>query len=187
MATLGSRFWNIAAIIGAIWTTSILGILYPEFTDRLALIPRDVGQWWGIFTIIFVHQDVQHLLANSPPLILFLILLKMHGERVFFLALIINAMAGGLLLWIFGRTAMHIGASGLVFALFGFLISNAIVTRHFRDIAIALVVIVSYWGLVVGLLPTDLTTSWDGHLCGLLGGVLTSALLSKQSNLQSRL
>ena len=83
-------------------------------------------------------------------------------------------------LWLFGRSGAHIGASGLVFALFGLLLANAVFRRGVVDILIGVGVALGYWGLLFGLFPTETRVSWDGHLIGFVGGILTSWLLSRR-------
>jgi len=86
---------------------------------------------------------------------------------------------GGLLLWIFGRRANHIGASLMVFALTGFHIANGIVQANVATIAIALVVAALYGTtFLTSINPWKRGSSWDGHLCGFVAGVLIAVLFS---------
>ena len=176
------RILTIATLIGAVWCVSIFAFLNPGFDLSLALIPRATDQWWGVFTSAFVHQNFSHLLANTVPLLVFLVLLQIKGNRIFFTAIPLCLTLGALLLWCFGRDGAHIGASGLVFALFGFLIANAWFARRATDFMIAFAVVLGYWGLIDGLLPRDPTISWDGHLAGVVGGVCTSWLVSRDTS-----
>ena len=178
---INARILTIATFVGSVWGVSIFAFLNPGFDLKLALIPRATNQWWGIFTNAFVHQNLPHLLANTAPLIVFLVLLQIKGNRTFFTAAPLCLILGALLLWCFGRDGAHIGASGLVFALFGCLVANAYFARRLMDFMIALAVVLGYWGLIGGLLPRDPTISWDGHLAGVVGGVFTSWLVSRDT------
>ena len=169
----------IAGFVALMWLTSILGFFFPELLSHGALIPRVTDQWWGIWTAAFFHANLGHLTANTAPLLIFLFLLQHRGATHFYLALILCMTAAGIGLWCLGRNGAHIGASGLVFALFGFFLANAVLRRGVVDILIAFGVILAYWGLVFGLLPNDARISWDGHLLGLIGGVISSWLLSR--------
>ncbi|MDH3673844.1 MAG: rhomboid family intramembrane serine protease [Gammaproteobacteria bacterium] len=171
---------TIATLVSLMWGVSVVGFLNPGIELNLALIPRATDQWWGIFTNAFVHQDILHLLANTAPLVVFLVLLQIKGNRVFFTAVPLCLVLSALPLWFFGRGGAHIGASGLVFALFGFLIANACFSRRATDFMIALAVALGYWGLIGGLLPRDPTISWDGHLAGMIGGIFASWWVSRQ-------
>ena len=169
----------IAAFVALMWLTSVLGFFFPELLSRGALLPRVTDQWWGIWTAAFLHANLAHLTTNTAPLLIFLLLLQHRGATHFYLALLLCMTAAGIGLWCLGRDGAHIGASGLVFALFGFFLANAVFRRGVVDVLIAFGVILAYWGLVLGLLPTDARISWDGHLLGLTGGVISSWLLSR--------
>jgi len=89
-------------------------------------------------------------------------------------------LVGGLGTWVFGGpNTVHIGASGIVFGYFGFLLSRGYFEREFMAIALSVLVFVMYSGLLLGILPTHPGISWQGHLFGFLGGILTAKLLSK--------
>ena len=81
---------------------------------------------------------------------------------------------GGVGVWAFGRSAIHIGASGLVFGYFGYLVARGWYERKISSILVAIVVIVLYGGLIVGVLPTPGLVSWEAHLFGLLSGVMAA-------------
>jgi membrane associated rhomboid family serine protease len=85
---------------------------------------------------------------------------------------VLTAIASGLGTWLFGGTeTVHIGASGVVFGYFGFLVARAYFERSFGSIAISLLVLVLFGGMIWGILPVRVGISWEGHLFGLLGGI----------------
>ena len=92
-------------------------------------------------------------------------------------------MLGGLLLWLFGRHATHIGASGLIFGLIAFLIVSGLEERRIIPLIIAVVVGFLYGGtLLWGILPlSGPHTSWDGHLCGAIAGAAVAYTLARTS------
>jgi len=73
-----------------------------------------------------------------------------------------------------GRPALHIGASGLVFGYFGYLVARGWYERRLGSILLAVVVIVLYGGLIVGVLPARGLVSWEAHLFGLIAGILAA-------------
>ena len=81
-------------------------------------------------------------------------------------------MLGGLGLWVLGRDAAHIGASGLIFGYFGFLVGCGYYERRLQSIAVSVLVVVVYGGLIVGVLPRGDRVSWEAHLFGLIAGGL---------------
>ena len=172
---------NAAVIVGlvvVIWLVSIAGFLFDSIVRTFALVPREISHLPGIFSMPLLHQGFAHLIANTLPLAVFSALLLTRGVDYFLRALIAITLGSGILLWLFGRSAAHIGASGVVFGLFGLLVARAIFTRSVESILIGGIVMLGYGGLLWGVLPTDSAVSWDGHLAGLLAGVLTARLLN---------
>ncbi len=160
---------GIMAFIVAIWFCFLLDIILP--LEQLGLVPRTLSGLVGILTMPFLHVDIQHLISNSIPL--FVLLCLLAGSRSSsFKTVIAIAFTGGLLLWFFGRSAVHIGASGLIFGLMSFLIAAGYFERQLKSIAIAMLVGFLYGGtLFSGMIPKS-GVSWDGHLFGALAGIL---------------
>jgi len=87
---------------------------------------------------------------------------------------------GGCLVWLFAREAtVHIGASGLIFGLVGFLIFNVFFRKDWRSLFVAIPIGFLYWTVIFGIFPSDPNISWEGHLFGLLTGVWLSYILRK--------
>ena len=168
----------ILGLVGVIWLVSIAGFVFDYIVRTFALVPREFTHLPGIVGMPFLHQGFGHLIANTLPLAGFSALLLTRGVDYFFRALIGITLGSGVLLWLFGRSAAHIGASGLVFGLFGLLVARAIFTRSLESILIGGAVMLGYGGLLWGVLPTDSAVSWDGHLAGLVAGVVTARFLN---------
>ncbi len=100
----------------------------------------------------------------------------LHGRQTFFEISIIIILVGGTALWLFGRSSYHVGASGLIFGYFGYLVSRAWYERSLKSIMMAFVTIFLYGGIIWGLLPIFSRISWEGHLFGLLAGILAARL-----------
>jgi membrane associated rhomboid family serine protease len=75
-----------------------------------------------------------------------------------------------------------LGASGLIFGYFGFLLLSAYFERSCRAIAIALIVLVLYSGIIWGVLPQGGGISWQTHLFGFIGGGLSAYWLNQQND-----
>jgi membrane associated rhomboid family serine protease len=135
-----------------------------------ALIPRHPEGLPGIITAPFVHYNFQHLAANAMPfLLLSYLTIAGIGSR-YLSALAFITIAGGTLLWFIGRPGHHIGASILVYGLFAFLLTNACYKRSAVNIVIAVTVAFLYSGLIWGILPLQAGVSFEGHICGAIGG-----------------
>jgi membrane associated rhomboid family serine protease len=92
------------------------------------------------------------------------------------------------LLWLFGRPANHIGASGLIFGLIAFLIVSGLLERRFVPLVISVVVIFFYGGsLLLGVVPRlGSHVSWDGHLFGAVAGGIIAYVLTRYTKPQEQ-
>ena len=165
-----------AALVGGvalIWTVSLYGLWVDSgVVSALALVPRRIDGLPGVLGTVFVHGSFGHLSANTPPLLILGGMVAVRGVGYYLTTALAIAVLGGLALWMFGREAAHIGASGLVFGFFGFLVARGYYERRWSSIAAALVVIVLYGGLLAGVVPRGGHVSWEAHLFGLLAGIL---------------
>ncbi len=151
----------------------LLEFVSPEEVLSHGLVPRTQGGLVGIVTMPFLHANLAHLLGNLASLVVLLaFMLAFHSQKLI-VDVILIAIVGGLLLWLFGRSAVHIGASGLIYGLAGFMIVAGITQRRFLEVVGALAVAVFYGNsLFWGLLPFQPGISWDGHLAGAVGGAI---------------
>lgn len=145
---------------------------------QYGLIPRKFGHLWGIFSSVWIHKDLGHLLGNLSTLMVLAWLCMLRSVKYFIVASIFIIVVGGLLLWLFGRNASHIGASGWIFGLWSLLLANGYFERTVRNIIICVIVIILYSGFVFGLLP-DKQVSFEGHIGGVIAGILFSWLTHK--------
>jgi len=144
--------------------------------NQLGILPRKARGLPGILLSPFLHGDFSHLFLNMIPLFILMNFILVFGDEKFFIISIFIIIIGGLGVWAFGRKALHIGASGLVFGYWGYLLTNAFV--HFSVLTIILAVICLYYfgGMVIGLFPKSNEESFEGHLFGAVAGVMASFL-----------
>jgi len=183
---VGSNFKTQLMILGGfvllIWLLEIIDWLFLDGSlDRYGIKPRSFTGLSGILFMPFLHKGFGHLLANTIPFLVLGALVMMNGIDRFFIVTGLEMVVGGLGVWLFGSSgSVHIGASGIIFGYFGFLLTSAYFERSLRAIIIALAVLVFYGGILWGLLPFWIGVSWLGHLFGFIGGVLAAYLLSRQ-------
>ena len=88
----------------------------------------------------------------------------------------------GFLTWSIGRPAYHIGASGLIYVLVSFLFFKGVFAKHYRLIALSLLVVFLYGSMIWYALPIEKGISWEGHLSGLITGILFAFIFRKKNS-----
>ncbi len=127
--TIQQELHWVLLFIGVIWLVALLDFVLPIDLNRFGLIPRTVGGLIGIPCMPFLHGGWGHLFSNTVPLLVLLCLLT--GSRADSRAIVAGLiLTGGALLWLFGRSSIHIGASGLVYGLVAFLIASGFTERR---------------------------------------------------------
>lgn len=179
--TIREELHGVVLFVGSIWAVYFVSLAFPGL-DRYGLVPRKLVGLIGIGTMPFLHGNFQHILSNTVPLVVLLVLLA--GSRAeSWEVVVLIAVLGGTLLWLFGRTAVHIGASGLISGLASFLIFSGFLERRIIPLLIAVLVGFLYGGsLIAGILPrVGSDVSWDGHLCGAVAGEVVAYSLTRDA------
>jgi len=167
------------AVLGALWLVEAVDSVVLD--DRLqanGIRPRDVDGLVGIVAAPFLHGSWGHLIANSVPFVVLGGLVLLRGRALWTGVTVFVMLAGGALTWLVGRSANHIGASGVVFGYLGFLVAAAVLERSGRAVLGGVVAVLLYGGMIWGVLPRG-TVSWEGHLFGLLAGVGAAVMLAR--------
>lgn len=168
----------LVAFVALLWAVQVVNWIFGYgLNPAFGLIPRHVSGLDGVIAMPLLHGSFAHLMANTPPLLVMGGLLVATTTRAL---LAVNAVViglGGGLVWLFGSSAIHIGASGLVFGWFGFLVARGLVDRSPITLGAALVVGVLYGSLLWGVFPGQPGVSWEAHLFGALAGAAAAFLV----------
>lgn len=178
--TLRGQLLIIGSFVLIIWLVEFADwLIFDGGLDAYGVRPRTISGLRGIFFMPFLHRGFGHLLANTIPIIILGWLVMVRRTRDIFVVAMVTILVGGLGVWLFGASnSVHVGASGLIFGFFGFLLARAYYERSRSAIALALVVFVLYGGIIWGVLPGQTGISWLGHLFGFVGGVVAAYLMS---------
>ena len=172
------RATALAAFVALLWAVQVVNwITGYGCNPAFGLIPRQVSGLDGVIAMPLLHGSFAHLMANTPPLLVMGGLLVATATRAL---LAVNAVViglGGGLVWLFGSSAIHIGASGLVFGWFGFLVARGLVDRSTVTLGAALLVGFLYGSILWGVLPGQLGVSWEAHLFGAIAGAAAAMLV----------
>ncbi|MCP3911226.1 MAG: rhomboid family intramembrane serine protease [Actinomycetia bacterium] len=137
----------------------------------------------GVLWAPFLHADYGHVASNSVPLLALGGLVAARGMRYWARVTVVVFAVGGFLTWLLAGQGNHIGASGLVFGYLGAILGAAGFERRPRSLAPALLVLGFYSGMLVGLVPQD-HISWEGHLFGLVSGVVAARFLAEPASVR---
>ena len=175
----------IGGFVLLLWALEIVDqLLFSGALDSFGVRPRTVSGLWGILWAPFLHGGFQHLLANTGPiLILGSIVMLSRPLHDFFTVTFLVILIGGIGTWLIGpRFSVHLGASGLIFGYFGFLLLSAYFERSCRSIVLAMVVLLLYSGIIWGVLPQGGGISWQTHLFGFIGGGVAAYVVGQQED-----
>lgn len=165
----------VGAMAVIMWVAEIVDTVMGGDLDAYGIEPRDTDGLDGIVFAPFLHGGFDHLIANTVPFLVLGAIIALSGLARVALVTVIVMVVGGLGTWLVAPShTVHIGASGVVFGYAGYLIARAVYTRSLSHLA-AGIIVVAIWGftLLGGLLPQD-GISWQGHLFGLVGGVVAA-------------
>jgi membrane associated rhomboid family serine protease len=178
---------TILTFVALLYLVELVDQLTRHSLDANGIRPLEADGLWGIVFAPALHANWQHLMANTIPLLVLGFLMTLAGLSRFVWATAIVWILGGFGTWVIGDVGSscgptdHIGASGLIFGWLAFLLVFGIFVRRFADIAIGLVVLFAYGGVLLGAMPVLGRcggVSWQGHLCGAIAGVVAAYWLS---------
>lgn len=149
------------------------------------LLPRTLSGLQGIAFSPFLHGSVRHLLSNLLPFVVLSWLVATEGLQRYIRVSALVALLGGLMVWIVGRPVIHVGASGVIFGLWAYLLARAWYQRSLLSLAIALVTLIGYSGLIFGFIPV-LGVSIESHLCGAVSGIVVAWLMHSRQLVAGR-
>ncbi len=180
-----NQIYFVAAFVLSIWLCFLVDLPIPYDLATWGIHPRSLGGVPGIALMPFLHGSFYHLISNSIPLVILMVLLVGSQKNPW---PIVAGIVGvnGVLVWLMARSStVHIGASGLVFGLIGFLILNGFLEKKFVSIVVALLVGFFFGStLVSGMIPKiGGEVSWEAHFFGAIAGAAAAYFVNQKSKL----
>jgi len=163
------------------WLVKIIEVLFEIDLSGFGIYPLSLEGLPGIILSPLIHADFKHLFNNSLPLLLLSIALFYFYSEIALSVFSWTYILTGVLVWLGGRDAWHIGASGLVYGLASFLFFSGIIRRYFRLVALSLLVVFLYGEMVWGLFPGIYKNiSWESHMLGFVSGIVLAVWYRKE-------
>ncbi len=166
-------FFLMVGFIALIWALQVAnwGDHY-HLDASYGILPRSLGHLGDIFTAPFLHFSWEHIEGNSGPLFVFGLLAAYRGVVKFLGVTLLVAITSGMAVWLFqGNNELTVGASGLIFGYFGYVLARGLIDRNLIDALAAVVMALSYAYILTVAIPGTPGVSWVGHLGGLVGGL----------------
>ena len=165
----------IAAFVAVLWVIEIVNASGADLTDD-GIRPRQLSGLWGVLWAPLLHASFTHLESNTIPLLVLGFLVLLGGLARFGAVTATVWLVSGIGVWLLGGTdTVVVGASGLAFGWLAYIIVRGVFTRSLVQLALGLVILVVYGGLLWGVLPGASGVSWQAHLFGAVGGILSAA------------
>ena len=175
---------SVLVFVGFTWVVYLINLplqLSVYNLNQFGLEPRTLHGLVGIFTMPFLHDGFNHLIGNTVPLVVLLLMLAFTRPNPKRIIICLTVMSG-VMLWVLGRHKIHVGASGLIYALAVYLMAAGFYERKIASAITAILVVVLYGSLFWGLLPTaGQYVSWEGHLLGAVAGGFFAAMTTERS------
>ena len=170
--------------VGSMWCVRLADTFRDDGTSiaGLGVIPRSTSHPAGFLTAPFIHANWPHLFANTVPLLILGAIVLIGGIGEFVFVTIICAVVGGAGTWLFGESANHIGASGIIFGYVGYLLFRPMFDRRLWSMLVTIVVGSLYGAMLFSSAMPKSGISWSAHFFGFLGGIMAASLLRRRAS-----
>ncbi|EDP97989.1 rhomboid family intramembrane serine protease [Kordia algicida OT-1] len=161
----------------SIWLVYWSEIRFGFRFNSYGVYPRTFTGLRGVLFSPFIHGNMKHLWSNTIPLFLLSMAVIYFYRSQRWTVFLVGLLGSGIITWIIGREANHIGASGFIYVLMSFIFFKGIITKYYRFVALSLIIMFIYGGMLWYLFPVEPHISWEGHLGGFITGFLLAVFL----------
>lgn len=180
-STFFERFQGLISLLLLMWGLELIDWLIPLQLDYFGIHPRSLVGLLGIVVAPVLHSSWSHLLMNTSPFVIFGGLIALNGPAEFWVVTLGSALISGLGAWLVSPPhTVTVGASGVIFGYFGYLLLRGFFERRLSSILISLLIGLCYGSIIFQVFPSERGISWSAHFFGLVGGVLIAQTLGKR-------
>jgi membrane associated rhomboid family serine protease len=172
---------SMGLVVGLLWLLEVVDQASGNSLDQFGIEPRSGEGVAEVFSAPFLHLGWAHLAANTLPFFVLGVIVLLDGWRTWLTVTLWVVVVSGATVWLIAPAgSVTLGASGVIFGWLTYLMVRGFYTRAPGQIALGVVLLFFYGGLLLGVLPTDTTVSWQAHLGGAIGGVLAASRLRRR-------
>ncbi len=169
-------------VLAALWVFNYINWATGSKLNKFGIRPRKPIGLIGIPLAPFLHGNFNHLLFNSMPFFFLGLFIMSLDPKLFYQSTVIISILAGLGVWVVGRRGIHIGASALISGYFGLIMVSAYQRPTIATFFCAAIALYYFGGILLSLFPTEEKTSWEGHLCGFLAGIIAMFICTYYQN-----
>lgn len=165
---------NGLTLLGFIWGVQIINMFCHNKLVILGIQPRKLRGLPGIVFSPWIHGGLDHIFFNSIPLFVLFVFMLTLGTWSCLCATVTITLISGCLLWLLGRNAIHVGASGLIMGYMGYVLAETYFHQTAGSIVIGAVALYYFGSSLTSVIPSDKNVSFEGHFFGLISGIFAS-------------
>jgi membrane associated rhomboid family serine protease len=174
---------GLTLLVGAVavmWILEVISSLDHNQLSYDGIYSRNVDHLWGILTAPFLHVSFQHLIGNTVPFVFMGAIIALRGALRLIVISVIIILIGGIGTWLIGPSnTSTVGASGLIFGYAAYLLARGFFDKNLVEVFVGIVVGVIWGGALLSSLVPHGGISWQGHLCGAVGGVVAAWFMAQ--------
>jgi membrane associated rhomboid family serine protease len=146
----------------------------------LGIYPQKLSAIGGVVSSVLIHGNFNHLFNNAIPLLILGSALFYFYKPIALKVVVWIILMGGFWTWVLARESYHIGASGLIYGLFSFLLLSGFIRLNKQLISLSFFVVIVYGSMVWGIFPVKLNISYEAHFWGFISGIILAIFYRKQ-------
>jgi membrane associated rhomboid family serine protease len=177
VALLQKNLYFTLMILAVLFGIHMINWIIGYRLNVFGIVPRKIIGLPGIVLSPFLHANFNHLFFNSIPLFVMVSFILLQGMTIFLCVSAIIIVLGGFGTWLFGRRGIHIGASGVIMGYWSYLLIEAYKHPTVLSIALAVVCLYYFGGMVLNLFPMKVKSSWEAHFFGFLAGLAAAYIM----------